>query len=152
MNLASHVALTAPVAAVIAWKAGVNPAACFCCGAVLIDIDHFIFYSLRTGRYNPIEMFAWFRNNDKRCTAASYQGLNIFHAAETFMLISIASTFFPILSWLLLGMGFHMILDYLWIGSHPVLGLKVRALSWTEHFVRKGKGEREFWRERGDCE
>src|SRR6266704_4100918 len=141
MTPLAHVGFSAPLAALIAWKVGPEPAAIFAGGAVLIDLDHFIFYVLRTGRLNPVEMFTWFRESDKKCTPESYCGLHIFHAAETFILAAFAAIFWPILSWLLLGMGFHLLLDLFWIYSHPVLGMKVRALSWTEHFLRRKRGE-----------
>ena len=146
MTPLAHVGFSAPLAALIAWQAGPAPAAIFAGGAILIDLDHFIFYALRTGRYNPIEMFAWFRETDRKCTPESYYGLNIFHAVEAFILAAFAAIYWPILSWLLLGMGFHMLLDLFWLYSHPVLCLKVRALSWTEHFIRRKRGEKEVWR------
>lgn len=146
MNPLAHVGFTTPLAALIAWQAGPEPAACFAGGAVLIDLDHFIFYVLRTGRCNPVEMFAWYRENDKKCTPESYYGLHIFHAAEPFMLGAIAASYWPVISWLLLGMGFHLLLDLFSLYSHPVISLKVRALSWTEHFIRRKRGELEFWR------
>lgn len=146
MTPLAHVSYTTPLTALIAWQAGPEPAACFTFGAILIDVDHFIFFVLRTGRYSPLEMLAWFRKNDKQCTANSYYGLNIFHAVETFMLVAIAASYWPVLSWLLLGMGFHLLLDLIWLYAHPVLSLQVRALSWTEHFLRRNRGEVEFWR------
>lgn len=66
--------------------------------------------------------------------------------AEPFMLAAIAASYWPVISWLLLGMGFHLLLDLFGLYSHPVVGLKVRALSWTEHFIRRKRGEQEFWR------
>ena len=146
MTPLAHVGFSAPLAALIVWQAGPEAAAWFAGGAVLIDLDHFIFYALRTGRYNPVEMFAWFSENDRKCTPESYYGLHIFHAAEPFMLAAIAASYWPVISWLLLGMGFHLLLDLFGLYSHPVLGLKVRALSWTEHFIRRRRGELEFWR------
>jgi len=148
MKLTSHILLSAPLAGVIAWQADPLAAIVFSGGAILIDIDHFIFYAMRTGRYNPREMFTWYETSDQQCTPQSYYGLSIFHTAETFLLTSILTIFIPILSWMLLGMGFHLLLDYLWLYRHPVLTLKVRPLSWTEHLVRRLRGEREFWRER----
>ncbi|MGB9081897.1 MAG: hypothetical protein WCD00_11425 [Desulfuromonadaceae bacterium] len=146
MTPLAHVGFSTPLAALIAWQASPEAAACFAGGAVLIDLDHFIFYALRTGRYNPLEMFDWFRESDKKCTPESYYGLHIFHAAEPFILATFAANYWPILSWLLLGMGFHLLLDLFWLYSHPVLSLKVRALSWTEHYIRRIRGEQEFWR------
>lgn len=148
MTPLAHVGYSAPLAAVIAWQAGPEAAAWFAGGAVLIDIDHFIFYILRTGRCNPVEMFAWFDENDAKCTSESYYGLHIFHAAEAFILAAGAAVYWPMLSWLLLGMGFHLLLDLISFYFHPVVTLKVRALSWTEHYIRRQRGETEFWRER----
>jgi hypothetical protein len=147
MKLTSHLTLSAPFAGIITWQAGPMAAAVFSAGAILIDIDHFIFYALRTGRYNPAEMFTWYETSDRQCTQESYYGLSIFHAAEIFVLLSLATSFVPIISWLLLGMGFHLLLDYIWLYRHPVLSMKVRPLSWTEHLVRRLRGEREFWRD-----
>jgi hypothetical protein len=147
MKLASHLILTAPLVGFAAIQGGILPAALLYGGAVLIDVDHFIFYALRTGRYNPIEMFSWYDQADKHCTSSSYYGLNIFHTAEVFALISVAASFWPVLSWLLLGMGFHFILDIIWLYRHPTISVKVRAFSWIEHLVRRWRGEREFWRD-----
>ena len=147
MHPVSHVVLSAPLAAVITWQAGIVPAAWFAGGAVLIDLDHYLFFIQRTGRFHPLEMFAWFRAADARCTGSSYYGLCVFHAAEPFLLIALAASVLPSLAWLLLGMGYHLLLDYIWLYRHPVISIKVRAISWTEHLVRRWRGEREFWRD-----
>ncbi len=149
MKLANHLILTAPFATLIAWDAGFVPAALLYGGAVLMDVDHFIFYAMRTGRYNLIEMFSWYEQSDKLCTSTSYYGLNIFHAAEVFALVSLAASYWPVLSWLLLGMGYHLLLDIIWLYRHPTISVKVRAFSWIEHLVRRWRGEREFWRDEG---
>jgi hypothetical protein len=147
MKLSSHIALTAPLAGLTAWQAGIVPAAWLYGGALLIDLDHFIFYALRTKRCNPLEMFTWYQESDRRCSATSYYGLHIFHTAEVFILLALTAKFLPMVPWLLLGMGFHLLLDYYWLYRHPFFSLKVRPLSWTEHLIRRRRGEREFWRD-----
>lgn len=147
MKPLAHILLTAPLAGAVAWQAGLIPAAVLYGGAVLVDVDHFIFYARRTGRYNPVEMFSWYDRADAMCTPTSYYGVNIFHVAEFFVLLALATPLFPLLSWLLLGMGFHLLLDLYWLYRHPVLSVKVRPLSWIEHLVRRRRGEREFWRD-----
>jgi hypothetical protein len=147
MTPAAHVAATAPLAALIAWQGTPAMAACFTCGAILIDLDHYIFYVLHTGRCNPVEMFSWYRENDKRCTPGSYYGLHIFHTAEAFLITAVISWYMPLVLWLLLGMGYHLLLDLTWIYRHPVLSMRVRAFSWVEHFMRRSRGETEFWRD-----
>lgn len=147
MKLLSHLTLTAPLAGITAWQAGIEPAAWLSVGAVLIDVDHFIFYAMRTGRYNPCEMFSWYEHSDRHCTPTSYYGLNIFHTAEAFALISLAAVYWPAFSWLLLGMGYHLLLDIIWLYRHPTISVKVRAFSGIEHLVRRWRGEREFWRD-----
>ena len=146
MTPLAHLTSTAPLAALIAWQGTPAMAACFAGGSILIDLDHFIFYVLRTGRCNPVEMFSWYRENDKKCTPDSYYGLHIFHAAEPFFIGAAISNYWPLVSWVLLGMVFHLVLDLIWLYFHPVLRMKVRALSWTEHFLRRKRGELEFWR------
>lgn len=147
MKLSSHLLLTAPIAGLTAWQVGMEPAAWLYAGAVLIDVDHYIFYARRTGRYNPREMFTWFVEADKLCTPHSYYGVHIFHTAELFLLLALAIPLWPLFSWLLLGMVFHLLLDLYWLYRHPVLSIKVRPLSWIEHLVRRRRGEREFWRD-----
>jgi hypothetical protein len=147
MKFTSHIILTAPLAGLTAWQAGLEPTAWLYAGALLIDVDHYIFYAMRTRRYNPVEMFSWYTESDKHCTPSSYYGLHIFHAAEIFLLLALVASFRPMVAWMLLGMGFHLILDYIWLYRHPVLSLTIRPLSWTEHLIRRLRGEREFWRD-----
>ena len=147
MTPRAHVSLSAPLAALVGWKAGLAPAIVFSVGAILIDIDHYLFFVLRTRHFSPIEMFAWFHETDCRCNPTSYYGLHIFHTVETFLLVYLASLFLPVLTWLIIGMTFHMLLDLIWLIRHPTLGIRVRAFSWIEHAIRRHRGEREVWRD-----
>ena len=147
MKPVAHILLSAPLAGVAAWQAGLVPAAVFYGGAVLIDVDHFIFYVRRTGHYNPAGMFAWYDRADAVCTSSSYYGMSIFHLAEILVLLALAAPFFPLLLWLLLGMAYHMFLDYYWLFRHPVLSVRTRPLFLIEHLLRRRRGEREFWRD-----
>ena len=146
MKLSSHLSLTAPVAGLTAWQAGWEPMVWLYAGAVLIDLDHYLYFALHTGRISPVEMFTWYEDADRQCTLDSYYGLNVLHAAEPFIILAMATHIWPMLSWLLLGMGFHMLLDLIWLYRHPNISVKVRAYSWIEHLIRLRRGEREFWR------
>ena len=147
MKPVAHILLTAPLAGVVAWQAGLVPAAVLYGGAVLIDVDHFIFYVQRTGHYDPVAMFSWYDRADAVCTSRSYYGVSIFHVAEVFVLLALATPVFPLLFWFLLGMAYHMFLDYYWLFRHPVLSVRTRPLSLIEHLIRRKRGEREFWRD-----
>lgn len=146
MKLSSHILISAPPAALVARQAGPVAAACFLTGAILIDIDHYIFYIMRTGRHDPKGMFAWFEEMDEKFCKGDYYGINIFHTAEFFMLVALSSYFSDSVAWILLGMGLHLTLDCISLACQPKFGIKTRSFSFVEHYARKKRGDVEFWR------
>jgi len=143
-----HLATAVPPALIIARHAGPPAAACFIAGATLIDLDHYLFYALRTGRDDLPGMFNWYRKMDTLYHKGDYYGLHILHTMEFFLLIAALSYLYPLFAWVLLGMGVHFLLDTAWLLHLPNFGLKVRAFSCIEHIVRRCRGDAEFWRTR----
>ena len=114
----------------------INEILLFSAGSILIDVDHQIFYMVRTGRYDVSGMFRYFREDvDKHLQQIPYLGICIFHTIEFLLLISILAVFNQPLRWLLAGLALHMSLDI-----YDMIRLKVpfiRAYSIIEHLIRR---------------
>lgn len=110
--------------------------ALFCTGSILIDFDHQIYYTLKTGRYDISGMFRFFREDiDEHLYSIPYIGVCIFHTVEFFLAVAILSLFFPLLKYLFAGLVLHIILDI-----YDLIRLKVpfiRAYSLIEHIFRR---------------
>ena len=136
MNLKQHLAATG--AASLALLPISDPAGIFlfACGSILIDFDHQIFYTYKTGRCDVSGMFRYFKEEiDQNLYSIPYLGVCIFHTIEFFLLVALLSTYFPPLKYLLAGLIFHILLDI-----YDLIRLKVpfiRAYSLIEHFIRR---------------
>lgn len=108
----------------------------FCAGSVLIDVDHQLFYFIRTGRTDISGMFRFFREEvDDHLDSIPYLGVCIFHTVEFFLAVALLTIFFPPMQYLLAGLIFHMILDI-----YDLVRLKIpfiRAYSLLEHLIRR---------------
>jgi hypothetical protein len=136
MNLKSHLIATGLAAVPLLPFSTPIETALFCVGSVLIDVDHQIFYFIRTGRCDIAGMFRFFRDEvDSRINSIPYLGVCIFHTAEFFLAVATLAFFFPLLKYLLAGLLVHIILDI-----YDLLSLKVpfiRAYSLIEHLIRR---------------
>lgn len=135
MTLQQHLLATGAVAAMMTPFAGVAEVVSFSVGSVLIDVDHYLFYLQRTGRYDVAGMFRYFKNVDRNLAAIPYLGVCIFHTVEFFLLIAILSFFFPLFKYLFCGLVFHLLLDII-----SLVRLRcpfIRAYSLLEHLVRR---------------
>lgn len=108
----------------------------FAVGSILIDVDHQIFYMIRTGRYDVSGMFRYFREDvDKNLQQIPYLGICIFHTIEFLFLIAVLAIYCQPLRWLLAGLALHLGLDI-----YDLIRLKVpfiRAYSIIEHLIRR---------------
>ena len=136
MNLKNHTIATCLASAPLLTFSRPVETAIFCAGSILIDVDHQIFYFVRTGRFDIPGMFRYFRESvDEHLGAIPYLGVCIFHTAEFFLSVAILSAFFPPLRYLLAGMIFHLALDI-----YDLVRLKIpfiRAYSLIEHLIRR---------------
>ena len=98
------------VAAMIALKIQGWPAVVFVISAVMIDIDHLL--EIFKGVHNIKRKYVWDVRGFKE---ANYQGvqrsLHIFHTFEAMLAIFIASRYFPILFYVGLSFGIHLLTD-----------------------------------------
>jgi hypothetical protein len=136
MNLKSHIIATGLASAPLLACSTPLETVLFCAGSIMIDVDHQIFYFVRTGRLDISGMFRFFRENvDKHLGSIPYLGVCIFHTVEFFFAVTALSIFFPLLKYLLAGLVFHIILDI-----YDLIRLKIpfiRAYSLIEHFIRR---------------
>jgi len=136
MNLKSHLIATGLAAGPAIFFSTPLETALFCAGSILIDVDHQIFYFVKTGRCDISGMFRFFREDiDEHLDSIPYLGVCIFHTAEFLLVIAIASIFSPLLKYLLAGLVFHIILDI-----YALIRLKIpfiRAYSLLEHLIRR---------------
>ncbi len=136
MNLKQHLTATALVAVPLLACSSSLETAVFCTGSILIDVDHQIFYFIRTGRLDISGMFRYFREDvDEHLYSIPYLGVCIFHTIEFFLLVGLLSLFYPLFHYLLAGLVFHICLDI-----YDMVRLKVpfiRAYSLIEHLFRR---------------
>jgi len=136
MNLKQHLLATGTCAAAMTPFYHTADILLFAAGGILIDLDHQLFYYVRTGRHDIAGMFRYFREDvDKNLAAIPYLGICIFHTVECLAAVAAISLYFPPLRYLLAGLVFHMLLDIC-----DLVRLKIpfiRAYSFIEHLVRR---------------
>ncbi len=143
MTLKQHLLATGAVVAVMSPFAAFAELSSFTAGSILIDVDHYLFYILRSGRYDVAGMFRYFRGVDSNLANIPYLGVCIFHTVEFFLLVAVAGFFFPLFKPLLYGLLFHMLLDIA-----DLVRLKcpfIRAYSLVEHLIRRKAGGYPFF-------
>jgi hypothetical protein len=85
----------------------------------LIDIDHYIYFIIYKKEFNIIKVYTLLAGTDKENLATKHKNnsqkyfMCIFHTYEFLILIIILSLFFEFFSLVLLGVIFHLILDYI---------------------------------------
>jgi len=87
----------------------------------LIDVDHWFIYVKRTGDISVKNSYDWFIALKKRRKAALKRDpkaklpklLCIFHTIELFIAIIIISIYSPFFYWVLIGISFHLLLDFI---------------------------------------
>ena len=85
--------------------------------SVFIDLDHAMRYSLKTGNFNPIKFMKWSKKEKcpkKEVCKYKYPQF-IFHGIEFVTILIILAIFFQFVKFILIGVVFHLILDYIWI-------------------------------------
>lgn len=88
--------------------------------SVFIDLDHAMRYSFKTGNFNPIKFWKW--SNKHKLSNKEIKDMRrykypqfIFHGVEFVFILIILSFYFYFVRFVLIGVLFHMILDYIWI-------------------------------------
>ncbi len=103
------------ILAVILWSLGMGflPILLIISASLLIDIDHLINYIAVFKRFNIIEMLTYLGKNSNIKNSTIPLPVFIFHNFETLFILAALSLFFPFMAYILAGVLFHMILDWI---------------------------------------
>ncbi len=103
---------------------------------VAIDIDHFIEYYRDTGK---LDIKGFFKHHEILLhNLDNYLGINLFHTVECYIILFLATPYFPDAAWILSGFLFHHLFDQI-----QLIKMRkpfARAFSVVEYFIRKQKG------------
>lgn len=103
--------------------------------SVLIDFDHYIWYTNRKKDWNLKRAYKWNTYLERKHEKA----MHIFHTIEFLILIFILSFFLRIFFYILIGILFHSILDF--IGMICFDALDCRELSLIRYLSTKNKNK-----------
>jgi hypothetical protein len=138
MTLTEHMALTGIAAAVLAPFLGSVEILIFATGSVLIDVDHYLLYMLRTRRFDIRGMFRYFDELLPIQKTIPYVGLCLFHTIDFFLLVGILAFFHHYFLILLAGCLFHFLIDLIDLNRKGVPFIRPYFL--LEHAIRRRAG------------
>lgn len=135
ISLSGHVKITAAASLILLPLLGLKQAALFAAGSVLIDIDHYIYYVQRCGKFGLRGMFRFHDELFLNRGRIPYAGICIFHTVDFFVLTALAAAFVHgDLYFFLFGLLFHFFIDIITLSKHDyVFG---RAFFVIEHLIR----------------
>ena len=103
---------------------------------VFIDLDHAVRYSIKTKNFNPIKFWKWsiiegeLRKNLKNYSSYKYP-VFFLHGIEFVLILTLLSFYSKIFLFILIGVLFHLFLDYIHlIYNHLPLDMKL-SLIWV---------------------
>ncbi len=135
MTLTRHLAATGVAAAALSpWWSGPELLV-FAIGSVLIDVDHYFLYVVRTGRFDIGGMFRYFADLQHIEHSIPYVGLCLFHTLDFFLLVGIVAAWYQPMRPLLAGLIFHFFIDLYDLWRKGVLF--IRAFFIIEHAIRR---------------
>ena len=95
--------------------------------SILIDIDHYFRYFIKTKNLNPIKFWNWSLEKTrawckiKKQDRENYQKpIFIFHGIEFFLLIFILSLYSKLFFLILLGISLHFVLDFIYMAYYKI--------------------------------
>jgi len=88
--------------------------------SVLIDVDHYLYYAIKTNNWSLKDAYRGFLKNTDSFRKLSKQereeystAVIIFHGVECLIVLIILVQFYSIFIWVLLGFFIHLILDFI---------------------------------------
>jgi len=107
--------------------------------AVLIDVDHYLFYIYQKKDFNLRRAYDYFIANKKKWKEFGKIGncplpsqLCIFHGLEVLLVVFILSFFFNPLYFVFIGFSFHLLLD---LAEQAVYSDKIKKVSIVSDFL-----------------
>jgi hypothetical protein len=139
VQLRDHVLLGGAAALAAAPVLGIRASGVFWLSSVLIDVDHYLdfVYRSRFTEWTPQKMFQFHQTLLRRVHDPDFLGLSLFHTIEWFLLVGIVGAWSGsvLVFAAMLGMVFHLSLDFAYLATHRAL--TARALSLVEYFIRR---------------
>lgn len=144
MTLTEHVVLGGAAALVLSPALGTEGSLAFWASSVLLDVDHYWDYLVKTGfrNWSPRTMFAYYRELAVHLRRPDMLILSLFHTAEWFLLVGLLGLWggVDLVVAAFCGMVFHLALDLVRLASYRAVSR--RALSIVEYVIRR----RRLWR------
>jgi len=86
----------------------------------IIDLDHAIFYSVKTLNFNPVKFWKWSKHHRERWLRIPghkkrelQHPIYIFHGIEALVVLFLLGLKWDVFHWVLIGFVFHLILDWI---------------------------------------
>ena len=109
--------------------------------SVLIDFDHYIFYTLRCRNLNPIKSYNWFIEKTKKFMGLSREERNrsklevyAFHGVELLLVLIFLSFFKNFFILIFAGFSFHLLLDMIY---QPIVWDNFNKFSLINDFLKR---------------
>lgn len=84
-------------------------------GGVLIDIDHYLWYTFKLKKFDPLKCYTYFINDLQKTKWKDVTGtILIFHTVEFFALCIMLSFFNTLAMLFTVGLAGHYLLDLIW--------------------------------------
>lgn len=117
MKFRNHVKYSMPIAVILFFTHGFT-SLFFIIGAVFIDVDHFIEYSVKARDFSIKRMFVFYDRLFDKFKNQYYLGISPFHTIEFLLLIAAIGLYSEAARFILVGMIYHHILDGIYLQSH----------------------------------
>ena len=114
--------------------------------AVLIDIDHYLFYIIIKKRFSLRSSYEWFKIRRDKLLQLSpkerrkhKQCILIFHGIEPIIILFLLAKFFPFISYITIGFIFHIISDLIIEFKEGLAHYKLSVIYQIYDYVSKRK-------------
>lgn len=81
--------------------------------SILIDLDHYLLYFIRTKNFNPFSFWEWSMDEVRISERNKKLPQYFFHGVESLVVLTALSFFHKIFAYIAVGFIFHLFLDYL---------------------------------------
>jgi len=110
---------------------------------ILIDIDHFVYYTIKKKKFNFFEAYKWYSESSKIFDSLSkkqksnfYFGFYALHGIELLIILFVLGLSNKLLLMIFLGFSFHFIIDFLYSIKKQQTFQK---FSWIYNFTQRKK-------------
>ncbi|MAG50330.1 hypothetical protein CL621_01655 [archaeon] len=100
----------------------------------LIDVDHVLWYFIKYKKWDNLKEIYNYYTDDEKIRDI----LNVFHTIEFLILLIVLAIFFKIFRFVLIGVGFHYLLDIIYMVSHKKYGRRaISLINWLKRNYKR---------------